>query len=496
MTAQAAQLPVPANVRLPVVRRMQDRVRSIVDDREDKEFLAAHLEILDTPPSPAVTAMTWVICLGFAAALTWSWFARIDVFSVASGRVQPSGRSKVVQPFETGKVQSILVSNGTRVKAGDLLAELESSDSGGDLQAKLSDLESYEAEVARRAAEMVAIGQLAKTATPDFPKDTSPAIRQRETAVMEAELSQYRAARESFISQIAEKAATRNRLSSSVASRERLISALRERAEMRETLVAKSAGTRAAVIDAIQPLEQAKTDQAYDSGQMQEADAAIESLQRKIEQLTRETIATQSQKMTAAAQQRDRLRGDVAKAQVRYDRMRLTSPISGTVQQLAITTVGQVVTPAQPLMVIVPTEGPIEIEALVQNQDIGFIEVGQEATIKVDAFPFTRYGTISGRVIRISSDAIDQKDAAGSTDAASIAQGQSLQQVSGAPKTQNLVFPVTVQLDTLTIKNEGKETPLTAGMTATIELKTGRRRVIDYLLAPLREISSTAMHER
>src|SRR3569833_2821244 len=90
-----------------------------------------------------------------------------------------------------------------------------------------------------------------------------------------------------------------------------------ERANMREMLVAKSAGTRAAVIDAIQPLEQAQTDQAYDRGQLQEADAAIESLQRKIDQLTRETVATQSQKLTAAAQQRDRLRGEVAKAQVR-----------------------------------------------------------------------------------------------------------------------------------------------------------------------------------
>ena len=265
---------------------------------------------------------------------------------------------------------------------------------------------------------------------------------------------------------------------------------------MREILVSKSAGTRAAVIDAMQPLEQAQTDQAYDQGQMREAEAAIQSLERRIVQLTRETVAQQSQKLTAAAQQRDRLRGDLAKAQVKFDRTRLVAPITGTVQQLAVTTVGQVVTPGQPLMVLVPAEGPIEIEALVQNQDIGFIELGQEATIKVDAFPFTRYGTLTGKVMRISGDAIDQKDAAGSTDATSIAQGQSVSQVAGAPRTQNLVFPVTVQLDKLTINNDGREVPLSPGMTATVEIQTGRRRVIDYLLAPLREITSTAMHER
>jgi hemolysin D len=496
MTAYVGRFQVPAIVKYPVVQKLQTRVRTLVDDREDKEFLAAHLEILDTPPSPAALAMTWIICAAFTCALAWSWLAQIDIFSVASGRVQPSGRSKVVQSFETGKIKAVFVSNGTKVKAGDALVELESADSGADLESKKVDLESYAAEVARRATEIAAIEALQTTAKPVFPPDTSPVIRAREQAVLEAELAQYYATRESLNSQVAEKAAQRNRLASSLSSRQRLIAVLKERADMREVLVSKAAGTRAAVIDAMQPLEQAQTDQAYDQGQLKETEAGLQSLQRKIDQLTRETIATQAQKLTAAAQQRDRLLGEAAKAQVKFDRTRLAAPINGTVQQLAVTTVGQVVTPAQPLMVIVPAEGPIEIEALVQNQDIGFIEVGQEAVIKVDAFPFTRYGTLSGKVLRVSGDAIDQKDAAGSTDTASIAQGQSVSQVAGAPKTQNLVFPVTVQLDKLTINNDGRDVPLTPGMTATIEIQTGRRRVIDYLLAPLREITSTAMHER
>ena len=96
MSTLAARFPVPAVVKYPVVKNLRNRVRTLVDDREDKEFLPAHLEILDTPPSPIAVAMTWVICLGFASALAWSFFAQLDIFSVASGRVQPSGRSKVV----------------------------------------------------------------------------------------------------------------------------------------------------------------------------------------------------------------------------------------------------------------------------------------------------------------------------------------------------------------------------------------------------------------
>jgi hemolysin D len=117
--------------------------------------------------------------------------------------------------------------------------------------------------------------------------------------------------------------------------------------------------------------------------------------------------------------------------------------------------------------------------------------------IKVDAFPFTRYGTIEGRVVRISGDAIDQRDAGGATDAAAIAQGQSVSAPNAsAPKTQNLVFPVTVELKQLTMNNDGREVPLIPGMTTTVEIHTDKRRVIDYVLAPLREIASTAGRER
>ena len=153
-------------------------------------------------------------------------------------------------------------------------------------------------------------------------------------------------------------------------------------------------------------------------------------------------------------------------------------------------------TTGQPLMVLVPSEGAIEIEALVQNSDIGFVEVGQEATVKVNAFPFTRYGTVDGRVIRISRDAVDAKDAAQSSDAATASRAQNSSIFSTTPNAQNLVFPVVISLSRSMLSVDGKDVNLTPGMTATVEVQTGSRRVIDYLFAPLRETASTAGHER
>jgi hemolysin D len=477
-------------------RRALARMRALAVIREDHAFLPAHLEILDTPSSPKATAFTWTICLMFAAVLGWSVLAELDIHAVANGRVQPSGRSKVVQPLETGKVWAVHVENGARVREGDLLIELDPTEAEADLTARRGDLAALEAQVLRRRATIDAVeaGRGADDAA--FPDWIPPAIQARERAAMLAEIGQFLTARDALSAQIDEKEAMQKRLAATIAARERLQAVLTERAEMRETLVARSAGTRAAVIDALQQVEQTAADLAYDRGQLAEAQAAVLSLRRRIAQAASETVARQQQLLTEAAQKRDDLHQEVIKATLKRDRTRLTAPTSGTVQQLAVTTLGQVVAAGQPLLVVVPNDGPIEVEALVQNKDIGFVAPGQEAVVKIDAFPFTRYGSIKGEVVRISRDAVDERDANGGTDPLAVSRGQGLAQVSGTPRTQNLVFPVTIALSRSTIAADGRTVPLTPGMTASVEIRTGTRRAIDYLLSPVRETTATAGHER
>lgn len=514
--AEAPKVPVPAGTTPPAKatppaktsalpalrpralspRALSERMRNVASTREDQEFLPAHLEILETPPSPLAMVFTWTICAMFASALVWSILANLDIFAVASGRVQPSGRSKLVQPFETSKVKAINVRNGDRVTAGDLLIDLDSTESAADLAGRESDLETLSAQMVRRMSTIQAIRDGKKTAQPTYAATITEPIRLRETAAMTADLNQYFATMASLDAQLNEKLAMEQRFTTSVAARERLKAVLRERADMRETLVARSAGTRAAVIDALQQVEQVSADLAYDQGQLMESRAGAASLQRRMEQLTSETIAKQAQSLTETAQKVDSLRQDVVKAQLRRDRMQLRAPIDGSVQQLAVTTVGQVVTAGQPLLVLVPTDGPVEIEALALNKDIGFITPGQEVTVKVDSFPFTRYGTAEGRVVRVSRDAIDDREASNATDTLSVARGQGAGQTSGAPRTQNLVFPVTIEVQKNSIVANGKPVTLTPGMTVQAEIHTGNRRVIDYILAPIRETASTAGHER
>jgi hemolysin D len=219
------------------------------------------------------------------------------------------------------------------------------------------------------------------------------------------------------------------------------------------------------------------------------------SLDGKIEQAITQFIADQSQKLAEAEHKRDHAEQDMIKAQSKANHTALTAPISGTVQQLTVSSLGQVVSSGQPLLTIVPFDEPLEVRAMIANQDIGFVDVGQTAVVKVDSFPFTRYGTIDGTVEKVSRDAVDERDATELSDAVNAARPQ------GAPpgppaKPQNLVFPATIRLAKRSIDVGGKDVSLMPGMAVTVEIKTGQRRAIDYLLSPLREVVSQTARER
>jgi len=472
------------------------KARSPFRDSHDREFLPASLEILDTPASPRRVAFVWLLCLILISALAWSCIAQLDIYAVGTGRVEPTGRSKVIQPFDPGKVTRIAVREGQKVKAGDLLLELDPTEAEAERDATARDLASYRAEIARRRAEISAVLSDAPDAPQvAFDEDTGPELRTRDQNVLIAELAQYKATRDSLTAQIAEKTATNARLNASIEARQRLIGVLRQRLDMKKELVSKSAGTQKDVLDAEQQVYQELTNLAYDQGQLTETAAAIVSLQKKIQETQKQFVADQAQKLSDAEFKADHLRQDLIKAAAKADRTRIVAPLSGTVQQLAVTTLGQVVSTGQPLLVIVPNDLPVEVEALIQSSDIGFVAVDQDAVVKVDAFPFTRYGAINGKVVRVSGDAIYDKDAV-SRDASTPIQSQNASSLDTTPKTQNLVYAVGVKLGKQSLMVDGKELPLAPGMTVTVEIRTGKRRVIEYLLSPLREMVSGAAHER
>jgi hemolysin D len=489
--------PAPETLRVPPSQVSSGAVatRKPALSPVDREFLPAALELVETPTSPITVALIWCICVGFASALAWSYFGHLDIYAVAQGKIQPSGSSKIVQSLEPGRIAAILVENGMRVSAGDTLLELDATEASADRTAQARELEATEAEAARRRiAVVIAHSMNLVPQVIPFTLAINDGVRRREQSVLAAEISQLASARDGLKAQLDERAAQRERLMMSISARTQLVAFLKERVAMRDAIDTQWQGYRGKVIDALQEYERERTNLAGEQGQLIENDAAKLSLERKIDELVSEFVMQQTQKLAETERKRDQLEQQFIKAQSKNERMRLSAPIDGIVQQLAVATVGQVVSSGQPLMTIVPLDAPVEVEALIQNKDIGFVENGQPATVKVDAFPFTRYGTVQGTIMNISRDGVDEKTAANLSDAAGLTRPQAPS--TGTPTAQSLVFAARIAILRQSILVDGKEIRLLPGMAVTVDISTGQRRAIDYVLGPLREVQAASWHER
>ena len=508
--------PLPPAPPLPV-----DRPAAGICGR-DREFLPAAIEILETPapPLPVVTMLT--ICIFFAAALTWSFYGRLDVHAVASGKIDTAGRAKVIQPLDPGKVAAVHVEIGQRVRAGELLLEFDPAEVAAEENAQRNALHANLAEIARRrfaiataravldgpaksgeaSAREAGVAELVQAAADPAPRivwgvELPEAIRLREAAVLTADVNQLIGALQSLDKQMAQKEATRQRLGMRIAYQDQLIETLTQLVSTRQQSFDLKVGTKINLYDALGELAKSQSARASDEGELIETDASLKQLaSEKIKTLS-QFVADNGNKQAEAERKADEAKQAAVKAGARLARTRLYSPIDGIAQQIAVTTVGQVVTIGQQLLVVAPTQTALQVEALVANLDIGFVKLGQSAAVKVDAFPFTRFGVLHGKVMRIASEAVEEQEAKrGLANAPATANTAGTPPASQAGQPQSFVFPVTVAIEEQAMNIEGATIPLTSGMTVTVEIKTDSRRVIDYLLSPLAKIASEALKER
>jgi hemolysin D len=463
--------------------------------RSDNEFLAPVLEILETPPSPVRLAFLWLICALVVVVIALSYFGRIDIVAAAQGKFQPTGRVKVIEPVETGRVSAIHVANDSQVEEGDILVELDRSAAEADVNAAKGNFASARAEAIRRRAEMTAAR--AHSFSPpaiEWPVDIGPDLRQREEQVLTANLDHLGATLASLDSQLVQKTTEREMLKQTIATQKTLVATLQDRVDMRTRLLELQSGAKSSVIDATETLQYQQTQMAIHQAQLAMAATGIDVIKRDSEKAVRSFLSDTAQKLEDAERRAEEARQLLVKAEAKLNNLTLRAPIAGRIQSSVITNLGQVVTSGQEIMRIVPRDSKLEIEAYVLNRDIGFVTVGQEAVVKVESFPFTRYGSINARVVRIAKDAIPAPDA--SAIEGDPTRGSNASGFAGGERTQNLVFAVELEPESSTISVDGVGQPLTSGMAVMVELKTGARRLLEYLFSPLVEVSSKAMRER
>jgi hemolysin D len=450
----------------------------------EPEFLPAALEIIETPPSPIGRLGAYCLVAVFAFAIVWAWFGRVDIVAVAKGKIIPTGHTKIVQPFEIGVVRAILVHDGQKVGVGDVLIELDPTMNQADLGHQQSDLMAAKIDIARLTA------ALESESDPDAgfvpPAGASPEQARMGERFLIGQVSQYRSKLAALAGEERQRQAELESQKLSISKIQSLLPLMEERTQMRKTLFDHQTGSKIAYLENQQELLSNQKDLEMQTSRLKEAEAAVVASKAKLEEARAEFHRGFLNDLAEAVRKANGLAQDVAKSEQRTKYQALTAPIDGTVQQLAIHSVGGVVTPAQTLLTIVPIDNTIEIEAMVDNQDIGFVHPGQGAEIKVDTFNFTRYGLLHGNVVSLSQDAVPRD--AGKSDPSK----QST--VDGAAAEP--AYAARVSLDQTQMQVDDKLLNLSPGMAVTVEIKTGTRRIIDYLLSPILRHHQESMRER
>ena len=450
---------------------------------EAYEFLPAVLEVQERPPSPMGRAIVWTIVSVFTFAVIWSIFGKVDIVAVAQGKIIPSGRVKLIQPLESGVITRINVVEGQRVSAGETLVELDPTSTAADQRRLEQELITAQLQLHRlqRLLILADAGLTGSGLTDENQQPVDDSLAQLPGATAAAIATQQQLLDEELATQRARVATldkSLDRQHAEVKTTETLVAKyqatlplIRSRTNSLKKLLDQNLAAENDYLTLKQELIEQEHDLIAQRSNLNKLQAGTNEIieQRKVaigefNRSTRERIAEEERKTVAYTE-------ELTKARQRSGLQQLQAPIDGIVQQLTIYTVGGVVTPAQTLMVLVPQDSVLQIEAWVLNRDIGFVEEGDQAVVKIEAFSFTKYGTIDGHIKTLSSDAV-------------------------ADESLGLVYAAQTSIASDTIVVDGKPVALSPGMAATVEIKTGTRRLIEYFLSPLLKFKDESVRER
>lgn len=436
----------------------------------ERQFLPAALELQETPPHPLPRVLAWLLMAAFAFTLLWASLGEIDTVATASGQIISSTRSQTIQPIETAAVRRIAVVEGQPVEAGQLLVELDATGTSAEsAQAK----ELWVAESLRAARANALLDAITRGSKATLPAVTGASTERRRTeeSLLNRQLSEYQTRLQQFDTEIARAQAEQTATRALVNKLELALPIVAQRAKDYQKLLEQKYVPAHGYLEKEQARVEMEQDLSYQKAKVAElGQAAVHAKSQRVA-WSAEYLRGITAELADAEHKRTNHRAELDKAENKNRLMRLIAPVAGTVQQLAVHTEGGVVTPAQVLMIIAPRAYTAEVEAILENKDVGFVKNQQAAEIKVETFPYTRYGTVPATVTFVSNDAVRDE-------------------------RRGLIFPARLTLQQNTLRVDERTVNLTPGMAVTAEIKTGKRRILEYFLSPVLQTIDESLTER
>ncbi len=454
------------------------------------EFMPAALELQETPPNPLVRWLAWTLIVLFVLTLLWAVFGKVDVVASAEGKIIPGSRVKQIQPLDKGVIKAIHVKEGQYVKEGDPLIELDRTITTAEQARMQQELHNASLNLASsEALQALIVNQQLTGKPPQQNQNKQPAsaselqLRFDETLKLAAtevllhqqktweQWQQYQAQLSSLHSALKKVESEKIANQETIKKLQQTLPLIEKRAQALEKLYAQKMVSETEYLELEQERIERTQDLAAQQQMQQQLNAAINEAQQQINALKADTSSKLLAQIADSRNQIATLGEELVKARDMNDKQILYAPVSGFVQQLAVNTIGGVVTEAQQLMIVVPEEENLEVQVMLGNQDIGFVQNNMPAEIKIHTFPFTKYGLIDATVTHISEDAIlDEK--------------------------LGLVYAMHLKMHKNTIRVETRDVKLIPGMAVTAEVKTTQRRVIEYFLSPLLRYKQESIRER
>lgn len=434
------------------------------------EFLPSAIEIVEKPGSPLGGVIIWTIFTLVITGIIWSIVGRVDVVATARGKTIPGGKIKFIQPLEEGIVKEIYVQEGQEVEAGELLVELDSTIKEADAQGIIKTLSLNKLEKRVTEAEIMGERVSLEGLFREYPGLDRQRVFSEHRYYVSREknytgmadgirLNILQAKSQLMISE-SELLKTKNQLKF-ISKEEKNYRYLKEIGGIKENEWLKKESE----------LEIIKHEVDTKVYEVESRETEVLELKKQLENIAVKRRVELSDKMMELEKNILSLETDLIKITKGFDLKKLYSPVDGSINEIMVSTIGGVIRSGEPLMTIVPDDAPLVIEILVLNKDVGFVRKGQEVEVKLDTFPFQKHGTIDGIVEKISPDAFHDE-------------------------VMGLVYRVVVSLEKNNIIHEGKTITLVSGMTLTGEIKTGKRRIIEFFLSPLMKYADESLKVR
>ena len=436
-------------------------------NEHEKEFLPAVLEVTEMPPSHAARLLTYVIVAMFTVLILWSVIGKIDIIATAAGKLMPASNIKTIQTLTDSEIEEIYVQEGEYVKAGQDLIKFNQTEVIANISRIENEIEALKIAIARLQALLTENPQ----ENFNYDRDIDAYLIKMHADLLKSQIIEKSARIDVLKGQIAKAEKEKDTISADLGRIEKLLPSVTERIEKKKILVDKKLLARLTFLEQQEELTNLQEQRNIQAKKMAETEENIEYLKKELRQYLAEFDKNLMQELTENREKLASYQQELVKYREALKRTVVKAPLSGYVQQLVYHTKGGVVETAKPIMNIVPENYKLEAQVMILNKDIGFVRPEQDVEIKIDSFPFTKYGTLKGKVRNISGDAVQDEKL-------------------------GLVFNARLTLSDNKIKADGQIIRLKPGMSVTAEIKTGKRRVIEYLLSPVMKYLNESMRER